>query len=183
MNDGQKVNFVDSFLDRANIGNANLTTFSEDLGLTGNLYGAAVSVFYPTYVVFEPIWTCLLRRITPRYMFTASTLGWAALTIGTGFVNNFGQLVAVRVLLGMVEAVVIPCILVYITMTFNRDEYAVRTTYIFVCAAFSGAFGGLFAYGLTQIDAAGIRGWQWLFLVEVYQPFSPMATLLTPDRA
>lgn len=38
-------------LDRSNIGNANLTGFSDDLGLVGNQYGAAVSVVYATYVV------------------------------------------------------------------------------------------------------------------------------------
>jgi MFS family permease len=72
---------------------------------------------------------------------TASTLGWAALTIGTAFTKNFDQLAAIRVLLGMVEAAILPCILMYITMTYNRDEYAIRNTYVFSAAAVSGAFG------------------------------------------
>jgi len=29
----------------------------------------------------------------------------------------------------------------YITMTYNRDEYAQRNTYIFAASAISGAFG------------------------------------------
>lgn len=97
---------------------------------------------------------------------TASTLGWAALTIGTAFVKNFDQLAAVRVLLGAVEAAIIPCIFMYITMTYNRDEYAVRTTYVFSASAVSGAFGGLLAYGLTQIESGGLHGWQWMYIVE-----------------
>jgi hypothetical protein len=44
-----------SALDRSNIGNAALTTFSKDLGLVGNQYGAAVSILYATYVTFEPV--------------------------------------------------------------------------------------------------------------------------------
>jgi MFS family permease len=55
----------------------------------------------------------------------------------------------------------------YITMTYNRNEYAVRNTYVFSASAISGAFGGLLAYGLTQINAAGMHGWQWMYLVEV----------------
>lgn len=51
-------------------------------------------------------------------------------------------------------------------MQYNREEYAVRQTYIFACSAVSGAFGGLFAFGLTQINAAGLHGWQWMYLVE-----------------
>lgn len=53
---------------RANIGNANLTGFSDDLGLVNNQYGAAVSVVYATYVLFEPVWVLLLRIITPRIL-------------------------------------------------------------------------------------------------------------------
>jgi MFS family permease len=94
--------------DRSNIGNANLTGFSTDLGLVNNEYGAAVSIVYATYVVFEPVWTVLLKILTPKYLLTASTICWGALTIGTAFVKNFDQLAAVRVLLGAVEAAIIP---------------------------------------------------------------------------
>ncbi|KUJ14691.1 MFS general substrate transporter [Mollisia scopiformis] len=158
--------YLMSFLDRSNIGNANLTGFSTDLRLVNNQYGAAVSIVYATYVVFEPIWTVLLKILTPKFLMTASTLGWAALTIGTAFTKNFDQLAAVRVLLGAVEAAIIPCILMYITMTYNRDEYAIRNTYVFSASAVSGAFGGLLAYGLTQIESGGLHGWQWMYIVE-----------------
>jgi hypothetical protein len=33
--------------------------FNVDLGLVGNQYGAATSVVYSTYVIFEPICTSL----------------------------------------------------------------------------------------------------------------------------
>ncbi|CZR64272.1 uncharacterized protein PAC_14170 [Phialocephala subalpina] len=121
--------YLMSFLDRSNIGNANLTGFSKDLHLVNNQYGAAVSVVYATYVVFEPFWTVLLKILKPKRLLTASTVCWAALTIGTAFTKSFSQLAAVRVLLGAVEAAIIPCIFMYITMTYNRDEYALRTTF------------------------------------------------------
>ncbi|KAK5115895.1 hypothetical protein LTR62_000351 [Meristemomyces frigidus] len=158
--------YLMSFLDRSNIGNANLTTFSKDLRLVGNQFGAAVSVVYATYVVFEPVWNILLKVLTPRILMTVSCIAWSALTLGTAFVGNFKHLVVVRVLLGAVEAAIIPCIFMYITMAYNRDEYAVRQTYVFACAAISGAFGGLLAYGLTRIQTANMHGWQWLFLIE-----------------
>lgn len=189
-----------SFLDRSNIGNANLTGFSKDLDLIGNEYGAAVSVVYATYVVFEPFWTVLLKIITPKLLMTASCISWSALTIGTAFVKNFGQLVGVRVLLGATEAAIIPCILIYITMTYNRNEYAVRNTYIFTFSAISGAFGGLLAFGLTQINAAGLHGWQvsislrtyfhiltgnqWMYIVEGIISFvlAPITLIWLPNN-
>ncbi|KAK8864132.1 hypothetical protein IAR55_001378 [Kwoniella newhampshirensis] len=157
--------YMMSFLDRANIGNARLTTFTHDLGLVGNQFGAATSVVYATYVVFEPIWTTLLKIITPRYLLTASTICWSAITIGTAFVKNFDQLVACRVLLGAFEAGVIPCSTLYLTMTYNRDEYVSRQTVVFTFSAISSGFGGLLAYGLSHIHGK-LAGWQWLYLVE-----------------
>jgi hypothetical protein len=46
----------------------------------------------------------------------------------------------------------------------NAKELIVRQTFINSCSALSGAFGGLLAYGLTQIDAAGLVGWQWMYV-------------------
>ncbi|EMC95878.1 hypothetical protein BAUCODRAFT_109550 [Baudoinia panamericana UAMH 10762] len=155
-----------SFLDRSNIGNANLTGFSTDLHLVNNQYGAAVSVVYATYVVFEPVYNILLKIATPKLLMTCSCIAWSALTVGTAFVKNFSQLIGVRVLLGAAEAAIIPCILLYITMAYNRDEYAVRQTYVFTFSAISGAFGGLLAFGLTRLRTAGLHGWQWMYIVE-----------------
>ncbi|XXH04237.1 hypothetical protein Hte_010651 [Hypoxylon texense] len=152
-------------LDRSNIGNAALTSFEDDLGLTGNQYGIAVSIVYPTYIVFEPIWTVIFKVFSPKYTMAASIFGWAAISVGTGFVKNYGQLVAMRVLLGVFEAGVFPNFTMYITMVYHRNEYAVRKSYNQIAAALSGAFGGLLAYGLTQINS-GLKSWQWLYLVE-----------------
>ncbi|KAK5725550.1 High-affinity nicotinic acid transporter [Elasticomyces elasticus] len=175
--------YLFSFLDRSNIGNANLTGFSKDLGLVGNQYGAAVSVVYATYVLFEPFWNVMLKILTPKLLMTGSCLAWSALTIGTAFVTNFSQLIGVRVLLGAAEAAIIPCVFMYITMAYNRDEYAVRHTYVFAFSAISGAFGGLLAFGLTRVETAGLHGWQWLYLVEGMISFSlaPITFIWLPN--
>ncbi|KAF2112236.1 major facilitator superfamily domain-containing protein [Lophiotrema nucula] len=175
--------YLMSFLDRSNIGNANLTSFSKDLNLVDNQYGAAVSVVYATYVVFEPFWNVMFKILTPKLLMTGSCVAWSALTIGTAFAKNFDQLVGIRVLLGAAEAAIIPCVLMYVTMTYNRDEYAVRQTYIFTFSAISGAFGGLLAYGLTQISTGGLHGWQWMYLVEGIISFClvPITLLWLPN--
>jgi hypothetical protein len=42
-----------SFLDRTNIGNANLFGLSKHLGLTTNEYSTCLAVFFAFYVLFE----------------------------------------------------------------------------------------------------------------------------------
>lgn len=106
-----------------------------------------------------------MKILTPKYLITAFTLMWAVITIGTAFVTDYKQLVGIRLLLGLAESAIIPCITMYITMVYNRDEYTVRKSYGQIASAASGAFGGLLAYGLTQIQGT-LHGWQWLFLIE-----------------
>jgi MFS family permease len=136
------------------------------LNLQGNQYGAAVSVVYSTYIFFEPLWAVLLRSLTPKYLVAAFTLVWAVITIVTAFVRDFSSLATTRVLLGAAEAAILPCITIYITKVYNRNEYAVRKAYLQISSAVSGSFGGLMAFGLTQINHGGLHGWQWMYIVE-----------------
>lgn len=170
--------------DRSNIGNAGLTSFESDLGLVGNQYGAAISIVFSTYIFFEPIWTVLFKVLSPKYTMAVSVVGWAAITMGTAFVKNFDQLAAMRVLLGFFEAGVIPNITMYITMAYQRDEYAVRKAYVQIAAAISGAFGGLLAYGLIHIEGTSLKNWQWLYLVESCLSFLlvPVTLLMLPNN-
>lgn len=68
---------------------------------------------------------------------------------------------------GLFEAGLIPCIDVYIGMVYKKSERGKRSAVIFAFSAFSSAFGGLLAYGLTQVHGPnGWEGWRWLFAVE-----------------
>lgn len=52
-------------------------------------------------------------------------------------------------------------------MVYKREEQAKRVSYLFVCTAISGAFGGLLAYALLQMDGVGgIKGWKWVYIIE-----------------
>jgi hypothetical protein len=43
-------------------------------------------------------------------------------------------------------------------MTYRREELGRRMSYIFSCAAFAGAVGGLIGYGLVRIETGSIVG-------------------------
>lgn len=59
------------------------------------------------------------------------------------------------------------CLVIYLSTYYQREEQALRISYLFVSAALSGSFGGLFAYALIKMDGIqGIAGWRWLFIIE-----------------
>jgi len=49
---------------------------------------------------------------------------------------------------------------------YKREERGKRSSLIFAFSAFSSAFGGILAFGLTQIRSANWSGWRFLFAIE-----------------
>lgn len=81
--------------------------------------------------------------------------------------QNTGQLYASRLLLGLFESGMFPCLALYLSTFYQPQEQALRISYLFVASALSGSFGGLFAYALLKMDGVGgLEGWRWLFIIE-----------------
>ena len=160
--------YLSCFLDRSNIGNLRVAGMPEDIGATTQQFATAVSIFYATYVAFETPWAVLLKKFTPRYLITALCVIWSLTTIFSGFITNIGGLYAARLVLGACEGGLFPGLNLYLTMVYKREEQAKRVSYLFVCTALSGAFGGLLAYAILLMDGtAGLAGWRYVFCHEV----------------
>ncbi|PYI03516.1 phosphoglycerate mutase-like protein [Aspergillus sclerotiicarbonarius CBS 121057] len=159
--------YLFSFLDRVNIGNARLYGMEEDLGLVGDQYQVAVSILFVTYCLFEVPSNLVIKKLTPsRYIASISVI-WGIIATLTGVTQNYGGLIACRILLGVVEAGLFPGMITYLTLFYSKREIALRTGYLFSSAAVAGAFGGLLAYGIGYMDGvAGLRGWRWIMIIE-----------------
>ncbi|OAA61052.1 Major facilitator superfamily domain, general substrate transporter [Niveomyces insectorum RCEF 264] len=160
------ITYMFSFLDRINIGNAKTAGLMTDLHLVGNQINIAVSIFYVTYIIFELPGAIFMKRIGANRFISICVCGWSLVTTFSGFEQSAGALIACRLLLGVCEAALLPSINLYLAMFWTREEIAKRSSVIFVALTMAGAFGGLFAYGLLQIDAGGYAGWRWLFFIE-----------------
>ncbi|KAH8897535.1 MFS general substrate transporter [Thozetella sp. PMI_491] len=159
--------FLAAYLDRANIGNAASAGMTDELGMSSAELGNAVTLFYVTYVAFELPCSLLMKKLRPSRMIASLIFLWSIVIIGTGFIHNAGQLYASRLLLGMFESGMFPCLALYLSTYYKAEEQALRISYLLVSAALSGAFGGLFAYALLKMDGiSGLSGWRWLFIVE-----------------
>ncbi|PHH83856.1 hypothetical protein CDD83_2908 [Cordyceps sp. RAO-2017] len=162
--------YLTCFLDRTNIGNARVAGMPEDVGASPAQFSLAVSVFYATYVALELPWTVLAagRRPAPRRLLAGLCVVWSLTTALSGLVRSVPALYAARLALGACEAGLFPALNLYLTAVYKRGEQAARVSYLFVCTAVAGAFGGLLAWAILRgMDGlAGLAGWRWLFLVE-----------------
>ncbi|KAL1591761.1 hypothetical protein SLS60_011760 [Paraconiothyrium brasiliense] len=155
------------FIDRTNIGNARLAGFEKDLHLEGYDYNTVLSVFYVSYIVFEIPATICCKVIGPGWFLPATTLGFGICSIGTAFVHTRSQACAVRFLLGIFEAGVMPGCAYYLSRWYRRAELTFRLGLWMLMAPLSGAFGGLFASGILKLSHFGsLHGWQMIFAIE-----------------
>ncbi|RHZ54286.1 hypothetical protein Glove_428g67 [Diversispora epigaea] len=159
--------YVLSFLDRVNIGNAKLANIEEDLGLTGNQYNWSLAIFFIGYVLFEVPSNIMLAKTKPSIWIPTIMVGWGIVMTLMALVIDFEQLMAARFFLGAFEAGLFPGIVFFITMWYIRSEQNYRIGIIYAGATLAGAFSGLIAYFIMNLDNKfGISGWQWIFLID-----------------
>ena len=158
--------FVVSFLDRINIGFAGLTMM-KDLGLTSTQFGLATTLFYVAYIACGIPSNMILSRVGARRWIGSIMIAWGLASAATMFATDAKTLYWLRVLVGITEAGFLPGMLLYMTYWFPT-AYRARANALFmiampVTAAGASAVSGL----LLGLDGtAGLKGWQWLFLLE-----------------
>ncbi|KAJ6066430.1 hypothetical protein N7499_001393 [Penicillium canescens] len=179
--------YLVSHLDRANIGNAKIAGLTEDLGLSGIQYNIALSLFFIPYVLLgeskpgtflstdlqanlepEVPSNILLKTFTrPSHYLGILTVSWGIIMTLTGVVQNFGGLLAVRILLGIFEAGFFPGAVYLCSLWYMPRDLATRISLFYCASALSGAFSGLLAAGIAKMDGVGgYEGWRWIFLLE-----------------
>lgn len=163
--------YVLNYIDRVNISFASLQ-FREDLGISTAAYGFGVGIFFVGYVLFEVPSNLMLQRFGARTTIMRIMVAWGLVSISTMFVTSATQLYVVRVLLGIAEAGFFPGVVFYLTLWFPSALRARIMAMFVVAIAVAGVFGGP-ASGFimsSMTDLGGLRGWQWLFLLEGIPP-------------
>ncbi|OQD89590.1 hypothetical protein PENANT_c002G09146 [Penicillium antarcticum] len=157
-----------SYMDRTNIGNAKISGMESDLNLTSSQYSTALLVFFVGYVVFEVPSNLVLSRSRPSIFLPAIMVTWGVLTCVMAAIKDFKHLVALRVIIGCVEAGFAPGVLLVLSSWYKRTEQSKRFGVYISAAILSGAFGGILAAVIVNNleGVHGIRGWRWLFIVE-----------------
>ena len=158
--------FIDCIYGR-NIGNARVFGFEKGLHLHGTDFNNLSTFFYVTYVVFETPWVMAVKKFGANRVLAVAFVCWSVTTLGTGFIQNYSQAIALRLLLGLFEAGLFPCLTFVISTIWNREDQGKRVAVLYGSSALSGAFGGLIAYGIQLMgERRGIAAWRWLFIIE-----------------
>jgi MFS family permease len=149
------------------LGNAKIAGLSKDLKLGGYDYNRILSVFYISYILFEIPSNMVCKLVGPGWFIPTISLGFGICSICTAFVHNIHSASAVRFLLGMFEAGMMPGIAYYLSRWYRRSELAFRLSLYIVMAPLAGAFGGLLASGILKLSHfGGLHSWRMIFAIE-----------------
>ncbi|KAL4067942.1 major facilitator superfamily domain-containing protein [Scleroderma citrinum] len=156
-----------SFLDRGNIANARVAGMQTALDLSNYQYSIALTLTYIPYIAAELPSNLVLRYVGPNLMLPAMVTAWGIICTMQGLVHDYAGLLACRFCLGLVEGGLFPGLVLYLSLFYPRERLQIRIATFFASASLSGAFSGLFAAAITQMDGVGGKpGWAWIFILE-----------------
>jgi MFS family permease len=171
-----------AILDRVNVGFAKLQ-MAGDLALSDAVYGFGAGVFFIGYFLFELPSNLILARVGARKWIARIMLSWGVVSAAFVFLGvlRWGALArafgltdaefsfyALRFVLGVAEAGFFPGVILYLTYWFPAARRAHAVALFVIAIPLASALGSPVSGLILQVlgDGSGLRGWQWLFLIE-----------------
>ena len=158
--------YVVAYLDRVNVSFAQLQ-LEDDLGFSDTIFGIGAGIFSLGYVIFGVPSNLALARFGARRWLAAIMIVWGLISASMLFIDSAASFYALRFLLGAAEAGFFPGIILFLTWWFPERERTRALALFLTAVSVAYVFGGPISGGLLELDdAAGLDGWQWLFLLE-----------------
>lgn len=155
-----------AFIDRVNIGFA-AAEMNADLGLSTAIYGLGAGVFFIGYFVFEIPSNAALHKYGARVWISRIMISWGIISACSALIQGEKSFFLIRFLLGVAEAGFFPGIIYYLSTWLPRRHRAKILGIFYLAIPLAIVFGSVLSSPLLLLDnTLGIRGWQWLFIIE-----------------
>ena len=158
--------YLCSYLDRLNVSFA-ATQMNVDLQFSATVYGFGSGFFFLTYALLEIPSGLVMPRIGARRWIVRIMISWGLVSAGMMFVRTPLQFYVMRLLLGAAEAGFWPTCMFYLASWFPAAHRGRAISRFYCFGGITTIVGGMLSGWLLGLDGlGGLRGWQWLFLLE-----------------
>ncbi|WP_454869714.1 MFS transporter [Pseudomonas putida] len=159
--------YLFAHLDRINIGFAKMQ-MSQDLHLSDTVYGLGAGLFFIAYALFGVPSNLMLDRVGPRRWIACLMVVWGLLSTSMLLIESSSAFYLLRFALGAAEAGFFPGILVYLNRWYPAGRRAQVTALFAIAVPLAGVVGGPVSGAILAFmhDTGGLRGWQWMLLLE-----------------
>jgi len=158
--------YVLSFLDRANVGFAK-KAFQLDTGLSDAAYAFGAGIFFLSYALLEVPSNMIMHKVGARIWMCRIMVTWGLISAGMMLAHTETTFYVLRLLLGAAEAGFFPGVILYLTYWIPAYSRAKVMGLFYFGAPIAFIIGGPLSGLLLELEGvAGLKGWQWMFLVE-----------------
>jgi ACS family tartrate transporter-like MFS transporter len=151
--------------DRSNVSFAALQ-MDASLRLGPEAYGFGAGIFFLGYALFGVPSNYVIARIGAPIWITRLMIVWGLIATALAFTVNAPMFFVLRFMLGVAEAGFTPGVLVYLSGWIPARRFSTTFGIFSVSAPLAGILVGPISAALLSIDALGIEGWRWMFLIE-----------------
>ncbi|MHC6225612.1 MFS transporter [Pseudomonas sp. X10] len=159
--------YLFAHLDRINIGFAKVQ-MAADLQFSDTVYGFGAGLFFIAYALFGVPSNLALDRVGPRRWIATLMVVWGLMSTSMLWIESASGFYVLRFLLGVAEAGFFPGILVYLNRWYPAGRRAQVTALFAIAVPMAGVIGGPLSGLILERfhELGGLRGWQWMFLLE-----------------
>ena len=155
-----------SFLDRVNVGFAALQMV-KDLHMSPSVFGLGSGIFFLSYFLCEVPSNLILQKVGARVWIARIMITWGVLAAAMALVTGPRSFYVMRLLLGAAEAGFFPGVILYLTYWFPAEYRARVVGWFTVAIPISSFLGSPISAALLGANGwLGLRGWQWMFIME-----------------
>lgn len=154
------------YLDRTSLAFGSVQ-FKADLGFGPEVYGLGSGWFFLGYSMFMIPSNLLMLKVGTSAWLSFIMVAWGALAMAMSLVRVKYQFYLVRFLLGVAESGAFPGVWYYLSCFFPSDAISVPFSLIEGSVGFANVLAAPLAAVLLPLDGfQGLKGWQWLFILE-----------------
>src|SRR3954466_3927860 len=158
--------YIIAFLDRSNVSFAQ-EEFEASFGISAAAYAFGAGLFFVGYAIFEVPSNLLLHKVGARFWLARIMVTWGIIAAAFVFVQGPTSFYVLRFLLGVAEAGFFPGVILYLTYWIPARHLSRARGYFYMGIALAGILGNPLSGALLELNGVfGLRGIQWMFLVE-----------------
>lgn len=173
------------FLTRSNLGILQIEGIYTSIGLDQLKFYTCYAIFFTPYIAFQFMSNVILRRVRPHFWMSISIMLYGAITLASGYVKNYLQLLVCNFFHGLFQAGVETALFYILAHYYEKRESLKRYSAIYSISCVGGIVGTSIAFSIDKHLAGhkGLESWRWLLIIEgAISMFSSLILFFTiPD--
>ena len=157
--------YIVAYLDRINV-SFGVLQMRGQLGLSERAIGRAGGMFFIGYFLLQLPSNLILEKFGVRRWISALMILWGVISCLMILIRGPVSFYAMRFLLGAAEAGFFPGIILYMKRWFPASARARAVAWFMTANPLAGVIGSPISGALLGLHGGGLKGWQWMFLIE-----------------